>query len=82
MVSHIDRKNRFPMHIYNQIRFGLVDYSLLALIEHHGVDTGSGHYTCFVKYDTDWFNCNDCNIKKMGLPDSSEDTYLLFFKRL
>ena len=76
---HRHRKNNQPFHILDQIRFGLVDFNLMALIEHHGIDTRSGHYTCFVKNTTDWYYCNDNSISRRHLPKTSANSYLLFF---
>ena len=38
------RKNNHPFGIYENIKLGLKNYTLLGLIEHHGVFIDSGHY--------------------------------------
>ena len=37
------RKNNHPFGIYENIKLGLINYTLLGLIEHHGVFIDSGH---------------------------------------
>ena len=79
-LYHRNRKNKAPMHIYENIRFGLVDYRLIALIEHHGVDSQSGHYTCYIRGHNDmWYHCNDSVVGRRDLAGTSENAYLLFF---
>ena len=39
------RKNNHPFGIYENIKLGLTNYTLLGLIEHHGVFIDSGHYS-------------------------------------
>ena len=38
------RKNNNPFGIYENIKLGLINYTLLSLIEHHGVFINSDHY--------------------------------------
>ena len=79
-LYHRNRKNKAPIHIYKKIRFGLGNYHLMALVEHFGVDTESGHYICHVRNNNDtWYHCNDSVVGKRVLADTSENAYLLFF---
>ena len=74
-------KNTQPLVIYQKVRFGLVDYILFGVIEHLGVSVDSGHYTCYVSHDLDWYMCNDITVRKAVLPSDSKNAYLLFYKR-
>ena len=67
-VHNRHRKNNHCMSVYNRVKLGLVEYELFALIEHSGVLVDSGHYSCFVFHDGDWFHCSDINIEKIILP--------------
>ena len=40
--------NLFQIH--DNIKLGLISYSLLGFIEHHGTYINSGHYICYTKY--------------------------------
>ena len=74
-----NRKNNQPFAIKEHVKFGLVNYSLFCLIEHHGVTSESGHYTCFTGTHAKWFLCNDSRIIETVLPRASQDAYLLFY---
>ena len=80
-VHHRHRKNNKRMSVYDKVKFGLVNYELIGLIEHHGVLVDDGHYTCLVFNDPHWFHCSDINIEKVVLPSSSQNVYLLFYSR-
>ena len=74
-----NRKNNKLFAIREQVKFGLVDYNLFCLIEHHGVSSESGHYTCFTRTQAKWFWCNDSRIIEKVLPKASQDAYLMFY---
>ena len=80
-IHHRNRKDNQFMNIYEKVKLGFVEYKLLGLIEHLGVLVDSGHYTCLVNHNFDWFHCNDINIEKAILPCSSQNSYLLFYSR-
>ena len=80
-VHHRHRKNTQSMSLYENVKFGLVEYTLFGLIEHNGVLVDSGHYTCRIFHNQCWFNCNDITIEKAVLPGSSQNVYLLFYYR-
>ena len=51
MVDHLHgrpRKNDHPSGIYENIKLGLINYTLLGLIEHHGVFINSSHYVSYI----------------------------------
>ena len=43
------RKNNHPFGIYENIKLGLINYTLLGPIEHHGVYIKSGHYVSYIR---------------------------------
>ena len=43
------RQNNHPFGIYENIKLGLINYTLLGLIEHHGVFINSGHYVSYIR---------------------------------
>ena len=51
-VSRIHRKNNQSFQIHDKIELGLISYSLLGFIEHHGTYINSGHYICYTKCKT------------------------------
>ena len=77
-----NRKNNQPFAIQDKVRFGLVDYNLFGVIEHHGVSVDGGHYTCFVLHGQHWYMCSDTAVSKVVLPCDSKNAYLLFFKKM
>ena len=38
-----------PIGIYENIKLGLINYTLLGLIEHHGIFSNSGHYVSYIR---------------------------------
>ena len=49
---HVERKNNHPFDIYENIKLGLMNYTLLGPIEHHGVFIDSGHYVSYIRQVT------------------------------
>ena len=43
------QKNNHPFGIYENIKLGLINYTLLGLIEHHCVFIDSGHYVSYIR---------------------------------
>ena len=56
------RKNNHPFGIYENIKLGLINYTLLGLIEHHGVFIDSGHYVSYIRQSKKWYHCDDKHI--------------------
>ena len=57
----------------------------IAIIEHHGNTSRSGHYTCDVKdYDTKrWYRTNDNTWPKMiSLNNVSKQGYVVIYRRI
>ena len=80
-VHNRNRKNMQSFTLYEKVKFGLIEYGLFGVIEHHGSYMESGHYTCFVKFDNCWFGCNNTSVYKATLPNYSQNCYLLFYKK-
>ena len=70
------RKNNHPFGIYENIKLGLINYTLLGLIEHHGVFIDSGHYVSYIRQSNKWYHCDDnvCQIL-------SNNVYLMFYAK-
>ena len=63
------RKNNHPFRIYENIKLGLINCTILGLIEHHGVFINSGHYV----------SCDDKHITETNLLTLSNNVYLVFY---
>ena len=61
------RKNNHPFGIYENIKLGLINYTLLGLIEHHGVFIDSGHYVSYIRQSNKWYHCDDKHITETNL---------------
>eukprot|EP00928_Gymnodinium_smaydae_P061596 TRINITY_DN4563_c0_g1_i1.p1 TRINITY_DN4563_c0_g1~~TRINITY_DN4563_c0_g1_i1.p1 ORF type:complete len:647 (+),score=132.47 TRINITY_DN4563_c0_g1_i1:93-1943(+) len=60
-----------------------VEYQLSAVICHHGESPSRGHYTAAVRYNGDWYMCDDAIVKQTCVRDflSHEYTaYLLLYQ--
>ena len=75
------RKNNQSFQIHDNIKLGLISYSLLGFIEHHGTYINSGHYICYTKCKNKWYHCNDNYIKETNLLTMSKYVYLLFYAK-
>ena len=73
------RKNNQSFQIHDNIKLGLISYSLLGFIEHHGTYINSGHYICYTKCKNKWYHCNDKYIKETNLLTMSKYVYLMFY---
>lgn len=53
-------------------------YFLFAVVNHHGVTLGSGHYTAYVRHYQDfWIKCDDGNVTSANLADVLESEGLV-----
>ena len=75
------RKNNHPFGIYENIKLGLINYTLLGLIEHHGVFIDSGHYVSYIRQSNKWYHCNDKHITETNLLKLSNNVYLMFYAK-
>ena len=75
------RKNNHPFGIYKNIKLGLINYTLLGLIEHHGVFIDSGHYVSYIRQSNKWYHCDDKHITETNLLALSNNVYLMFYAK-
>ena len=40
-----------------------VRYEIVGVVDHHGPDVNQGHYTAWIKLQTQWFSCNDKTVE-------------------
>ena len=78
-IEKVYKRVRFPME---KAVIGGTEYRLKAVTYHSG-SPAAGHYTAAVKYDEEWWNCNDALVKRMEDGKVvSESAYILFYKQL
>ncbi|KAJ3096305.1 hypothetical protein HDU97_006035 [Phlyctochytrium planicorne] len=64
-----------------------LQYSLFAVVYHHGKHAAGGHYTCDVhRHSEEWLHINDANIIPITVDDVTDEhperqAYMLFFAR-
>ena len=75
------RKNNHPFGINENIKLGLINYTLLGLIEHHGVFIDSGHYVSYIRQSNKWYHCDDKHITETNLLTLSNNVYLMFYAK-
>ena len=75
------RKNNHPFGIYENIKLGLINYTLLGLIEHHGVFIDSGHYVSYIRQSNKCYHCDDKHITETNLLTLSNNVYLMFYAK-
>ena len=75
------RKNNHHFGISENIKLGLINYTLLGLIEHHGVFIDSGHYVSYIRQSNKWYHCDDKHITETNLLTLSNNVYLMFYAR-
>ena len=75
------RKNNHPFGIYENIKLGLINYTLLGLIEHHGVFIDSGHYVSYIRQSNKWYHCDDKHVTETNLLTLSNNVYLMFYAK-
>ena len=75
------QKNNHPFCIYENIKLGLINYTLLGLKEHHGVFINSGHYVSCIRQNNKWYHCDDKHITETNLLTLSNNVYLVFYAK-
>ena len=75
------RKNNHPFGIHENIKLGLINYTLLGLIEHHGVFIDSGHYVSYIRQSNKWYHCDDKYITETNLLTLSNNVCLMFYAK-
>ena len=70
-----------PFGIYENIKLGLINNTLLGLIEHHGVFIDSGHYVSYIRQNNKWYYCDDKYITETNLPTLSNNVYLVSYAK-
>ena len=75
------QKNNHPFGIYENIKLGLINYTLLGPIEHHGVFIDSGHYVSYIRQSNKWYHCDDKHITETNLLTLSNNVYLMFYAK-
>ena len=73
------KKNNQSLQIHDNIKLGLISYSLLGFIEHHCTYINSGHYICYTKCKIKRYHCNDKYINETKLLTMSKYVYLMFY---
>ena len=78
------RKNNHPFGIYENIKLGLINYTLLGLIEHHGVFIVFifiGHYVSYIRQSNKWYHCDDKHITVTNLLTLLNNVYLMLYAK-
>ena len=73
------RKNNHPFGIYENIKLGIINYTVLGLTEHHGVFIHSGHYASYIRQNNKWYPCDDKHITVTNLLTLSNNVFLVFY---
>ena len=73
------RKNDTPIIIDKITECNGCSFQLLALIDHHGICTSSGHYTSKIFYSDLIYSYNDSAIKEVTFNELSNSVYILFY---
>ena len=67
-----------------QVR-GLINHTLLGLIEHHGVFINSvmsvTHYVSYIRQNNKWYHCDDKHITETNLLTLWNNIYLMFYAK-
>ena len=74
-------KNNSNICVNRTINIQSSKYHLIGCINHHGLSTSSGHYTCFIAYTSVAFSCNDSTVDTVDhLTDRiSKDAYIAVY---
>ena len=75
------RKKNHPFGIYENIKLGLRNYTLLGLIEHHDVFIDFGRYVSYIRQSNKWCHCDDKHIAETNLLTLSNNVYLIFYAK-
>ena len=76
------RKNNHAFGIYENIKLGLINYTLLGLIEHYGVFINSGHYVSYIRQNNKWYHCDDKHITETNLLTLSNNDLVFYAKEI
>jgi ubiquitin C-terminal hydrolase len=90
LIIHLKRFHQYTSSYFTKtnvmVNFSSVntfngqEYELLSVIVHHGT-FGGGHYTCYVKYDGVWYNCDDHYVRKCTIEDVlGSQAYVLIYQ--
>ena len=74
-------ENNHPFGFYENIKLGLINYTLLGLIVHHGVFINSNHYVSYIRQNNKWCHCDDKHITESNLLTLSNNVYLVFYTK-
>ena len=75
------QKNNHYFGIYENIKLGLINYTLLGLIERHCVFINSGHYVSYIRQTNKWYRSDDKHITETNLLTLSNNSYLMFYAK-
>lgn len=71
------------VELINELKLDDNKYQLKAVINHQGSSLSSGHYTCYTRYENQWYECNDSNTNKVELSEVlSSQAYVLFYEKI
>ena len=62
-------------------KLGLITYTLLGLIEHHGFLINSGHYVSYIRQNNKWYHCDDKHITETKLLTLSNNVCLVLYAK-
>ena len=74
-------KNNHPFSIYENIKLGLINYTLLGLIEQNVVFINSSHYFSYIRQNNKWYHCDDKHITETNLLMLLNNVYLVFYAK-
>ena len=81
LIYMVDHGKITILGIYENIKLGLINFTLLGLIEHHGVFINSGHYVSYIRQNNMWYHCDDKHITETSLLTLSNNIYLMFYAK-
>ena len=67
-----EEKIKTPVQPSIEIVVNNTFYRLKSIIQHHGSNLNSGHYTTMLNFNNKWLKCNDRNIEQNKNPNDSE----------
>ena len=82
LLSYVSANfQHYYLNNISNIKLGLINYTLLGLIEHHGVFIDSGHYVSYIRQSNKWYHCDDKHITETNLLTLSNNVYLMFYAK-
>eukprot|EP00397_Hematodinium_sp_SG-2012_P015643 GEMP01015935.1.p1 GENE.GEMP01015935.1~~GEMP01015935.1.p1 ORF type:complete len:518 (+),score=126.17 GEMP01015935.1:92-1645(+) len=57
---------------------GSLEYTLMAVICHHGERADVGHYNALVRYNDSWFMYDDANVRAIALSEVTNQQYVAY----